>query len=88
MKECQTAGVATRLPGERTPAIVVASRSPFFLTAGIFEQRLVVSESVIRARRSLLLAQAMVRLAREGVCPEPSPVASTLLGSSQNLSVR
>jgi len=30
----------------------------------------------------------MVRLAREGVYPQPSPVASTLLGSAENLSVR
>jgi len=30
----------------------------------------------------------MVRLAPQGVSPQPSPVASTLLGSAENLSVR
>jgi len=153
LKNCRRAGVATRLPGERIPALVVASQAPFFLMAGIFQQRLIVSQSVIRVlstaelavavrherahrvgrdnlkrllillspgllpfvsgfktlddgwtrlaewaaddravagnpQRSFLLAQALVRLARESVCPAGVAVGSTLLGSAQNLSVR
>ena len=58
-RRCQRAGRVMRLPGERSPALVIEGAFPFFAVAGIFRPRLVVSGSVLSALSAEQLAVAV-----------------------------
>jgi beta-lactamase regulating signal transducer with metallopeptidase domain len=150
---CRRSGRIMRLPGERSPALVIEGAIPFFAIAGIVRPRLVVSVHVLSAlsaeqlaaavrherahrfaldnlkrlavllapdllpffggfgaverawvrftewaaddcaaagnsRRSLCLAEALVRVARLGVCQEAPTLTTPLLTQYQDLAAR
>jgi hypothetical protein len=59
LRYCQRAGRVLRLPGERSPALVVEGGFPFFALVGIREPRLLISAPVVSALSAMELAAAL-----------------------------